>query len=46
LDNDASTTATPGDFGGIILLGSAPANVKKTIEGLPTTDDKYKLEVI
>lgn len=31
-----------GDFGGIILLGNAPANVKKTIEGLPTTDDKYK----
>ncbi|WP_407488784.1 hypothetical protein [Elizabethkingia anophelis] len=42
LDNDASTTAAPGDFGGIILLGNAPANVKKTIEGLPTTDDKYK----
>ncbi|WP_407500287.1 hypothetical protein [Elizabethkingia anophelis] len=42
LDNDASTTAFPGDFGGIILLGNAPANVKKTIEGISSLEDKYK----
>lgn len=32
LDNNASTTAAPGDFGGIILLGNAPANVKKQLK--------------
>ena len=42
LDGDEDTTATPGDFGGVILLGDAPTNVPftTTIEGL-TGDDYY-----
>ena len=42
LDNNPSTTAFPGEFGGIILLGNAPANVKKSIEGISSLDYKYK----
>ncbi|GAA4912108.1 hypothetical protein [Mucilaginibacter defluvii] len=35
LDGNTFTTAAPGDFGGVILLGQAPCNVaNKTIEGL------------
>ncbi|MCT2560431.1 hypothetical protein [Chryseobacterium herbae] len=36
LDGDENTTAAPGDFGGIILLGDAPTNVPSTtsVEGL------------
>jgi hypothetical protein len=39
LDNNAATTPTPGDFGGVILLGKAHVNTTtgtKEIEGLPT----------
>lgn len=40
LDGDASTKGTPGDFGGVILLGDAPVNVAgQTIEGLPTSQE-------
>ncbi len=40
LDGDDLTTATPGDFGGVILLGDAPTNVPATttIEGLSGSD--------
>lgn len=40
LDGDEDTTATPGDFGGVILLGDAPTNVPvtTTIEGLTGSD--------
>ncbi|MFD2287591.1 hypothetical protein GJU39_20545 [Pedobacter petrophilus] len=35
LDGNASTTGTPGDFGGVIILGNARINVgDKLIEGL------------
>ena len=35
LDGNASTTGTPGDFGGVIILGNATINVgDKLIEGL------------
>lgn len=35
LDGNTFTTAQPGDFGGVILMGQAPSNVaNKTIEGL------------
>lgn len=36
LDGDEDTTAAPGDFGGVILLGDAPTNVPSTtsVEGL------------
>lgn len=40
LDGNTSTKGAPGDFGGVILLGNAPANVSgRTIEGLPTSPD-------
>ncbi|RZJ90276.1 MAG: hypothetical protein EOO20_08600 [Chryseobacterium sp.] len=37
LDNNEDTTALPGDFGGVVLLGDAPTNVPTTtvVEGLP-----------
>lgn len=40
LDGDEDTTASPGDFGGVILLGDAPTNVPATttIEGLTGSD--------
>lgn len=47
LDGSASTTATPGDFGGVVVLGDAPVNngsVTNIIEGLgdqPTVADFY-----
>lgn len=37
VDNNEATTATPGDFGGVILLGDAPVNTgvaTNVIEGL------------
>lgn len=37
MDNNASTTARPGDFGGVILLGDAPVNTgvnTNLIEGI------------
>lgn len=45
LDNNANTTAKPGDFGGVILLGDAPVNTDKTnnvIEGLTDQTDTSK----
>ncbi|MDP9959259.1 hypothetical protein [Chryseobacterium lathyri] len=43
LDGDENTTAAPGDFGGVIMLGDAPANTPdtKTIEGLSGSDFYY-----
>ncbi|MCS4304158.1 MULTISPECIES: hypothetical protein [unclassified Chryseobacterium] len=43
LDGDEDTTATPGDFGGVILLGDAPTNVPftTTVEGLPTNNPEF-----
>ncbi|WP_223559838.1 hypothetical protein [Chryseobacterium lathyri] len=43
LDGDENTTAAPGDFGGVIVLGDAPANTPdtKTIEGLTGSDFYY-----
>ncbi|MDH6250602.1 hypothetical protein M2347_000329 [Chryseobacterium sp. H1D6B] len=43
LDGDEDTTATPGDFGGVIMLGDAPTNKPTTtvIEGLTGTDYQY-----
>ncbi|MDN3693700.1 hypothetical protein QWZ06_16065 [Chryseobacterium tructae] len=43
LDGNEDTTATPGDFGGVILLGDAPTNVPSTtsIEGLGFSGDHY-----
>lgn len=47
IDCDASTTALPGDFGGVILLGNAQVNtgsVTNVIEGLgdqPNVSDFY-----
>ncbi|WP_347219901.1 hypothetical protein [Chryseobacterium sp.] len=43
LDGDEDTTATPGDFGGVILLGDAPTNVPftTTVEGLPTNNPDF-----
>lgn len=47
LDGDAATTATAGDFGGVIILGDAQVNTGSTtnvIEGLgdqPTVSDFY-----
>lgn len=43
LDGDEDTTATPGDFGGVILLGNAPTNVPftTTVEGLPTNNPDF-----
>ncbi|MCW3162739.1 hypothetical protein [Chryseobacterium oryctis] len=40
LDGDEGTTAAPGDFGGVIILGDAPTNVPNTttIEGLSGSD--------
>lgn len=40
-DGDTATVAAPGDWGGLVLLGSARINVAggtTTIEGLPPTD--------
>ncbi|OJV88542.1 MAG: hypothetical protein BGO34_18105 [Bacteroidia bacterium 44-10] len=44
LDNNASTTACPGDFGGVILLGRAPINNpggSAYIEGLNVGNPDY-----
>lgn len=43
LDGDDTTTAVPGDFGGIILLGDAPTNVPftTTVEGLPANNPDF-----
>lgn len=43
LDGNEDTTAAPGDFGGVILLGDAPTNVPSTtsIEGLGLSGDYY-----
>jgi hypothetical protein len=45
VDGNSFTTAAPGDFGGLILLGQAPVNVaNKTIEGLDAIepfDNRY-----
>ncbi|REC59841.1 hypothetical protein DRF65_24250 [Chryseobacterium pennae] len=43
LDGDEDTTATSGDFGGVILLGDAPTNVPftTTVEGLPTNNPEF-----
>ncbi|MFP3599088.1 hypothetical protein [Chryseobacterium sp. SIMBA_029] len=40
LDGNEDTTATPGDFGGVVILGDAPTNVPTTttIEGLTGSD--------
>lgn len=40
LDNNEDTTAVPGDFGGIVMLGNAPTNVPTTttVEGLSGED--------
>lgn len=41
LDGNDATTAAPGDFGGVIIIGNAPVNLpNKSIEGLPT-DAKF-----
>lgn len=47
LDNNKSTTAQPGDFGGVVLLGDAPVNTEKTnnvIEGLTDQSDLTKYQ--
>lgn len=48
LDDNAATTALPGDFGGVVLLGEAPVNTglsTNVIEGLnlesPAADFQY-----
>ncbi|MGG5211100.1 hypothetical protein ACQWU4_19435 [Chryseobacterium sp. MIQD13] len=43
LDGNEDTTAAPGDFGGVIILGDAPTNTPstKTIEGLTGEDFFY-----
>jgi len=42
LDGNAGTTGTPGDFGGVIILGNAKINVNsKLIEGLANEDKFY-----
>lgn len=44
LDGDESTSAAPGDFGGVIILGNAPTNNGNTttnIEGLSGSDFYY-----
>lgn len=43
LDGDEDTTAKPGDFGGVIILGDAPTNKPTTtvIEGLSGADYQY-----
>ncbi|WP_034707589.1 hypothetical protein [Chryseobacterium luteum] len=43
LDGNEDTTAAPGDFGGVIILGDAPTNTPstKTIEGLSGSDFFY-----
>lgn len=40
LDNNEDTTAVPGDFGGVVMLGNAPTNVPTTttVEGLSGED--------
>lgn len=40
LDGNEDTTAVPGDFGGVVLLGDAPSNVPTTttVEGLSGSD--------
>lgn len=40
LDNNEDTTAVPGDFGGVVMLGNAPTNVptNTTVEGLSGED--------
>lgn len=43
LDGNEDTTANPGDFGGVVLLGDAPTNVPTTttVEGLPTNNPEF-----
>lgn len=42
LDGNPNTTATPGDFGGVMILGAAQINVgTKLIEGLPNEAKFY-----
>lgn len=43
LDGNEDTTAVPGDFGGIVLLGDAPTNVPTTttVEGLSGVDYQF-----
>nr|WP_314499091.1 hypothetical protein [uncultured Chryseobacterium sp.] len=43
LDGNEDTTAVPGDFGGIVLLGDAPTNVPTTttVEGLSGADYQF-----
>jgi len=43
LDGNEDTTASPGDFGGIVILGNAPTNVPTTttIEGLTGVDYQF-----
>jgi hypothetical protein len=43
LDGNEDTTAVPGDFGGVVLLGDAPTNVPTTttIEGLTGVDYQF-----
>ncbi|GAA4161388.1 hypothetical protein GCM10022217_26970 [Chryseobacterium ginsenosidimutans] len=43
LDGNEDTTAVPGDFGGVMLLGDAPTNVPTTtvVEGLPQNSQFY-----
>ncbi len=40
LDGNEDTTAVPGDFGGVVILGDAPTNVPTTttVEGLTGSD--------
>lgn len=43
LDGNEDTTAVPGDFGGVVLLGTAPTNVPTTttVEGLTGADFQF-----
>lgn len=40
LDCDASTTAAPGDFGGVVFLGDAPVNTGSTTNIIEGLDDQ------
>ncbi|MCX2496090.1 hypothetical protein OQX63_21520 [Pedobacter sp. PF22-3] len=41
LDGNPNTTATAGDFGGVIILGNARVNYSKSMEGLPSDGRFY-----
>lgn len=43
LDGDEDTKASPGDFGGVVMLGDAPTNKPSTtvVEGLTGADYQY-----